>query len=213
MARLWFPLVLLSLPFYADAAYLYDWDSGSNVVLSIDPVGDAPPAQDILGLWWGRDDTSMYLRMDLAAPPVASTEICYGIYADVMPGYGSPPNYYRVPDQLSDVDYYISAFFDGTGVVGWAHQWHPAGLFMETQLPPGYVQATENGGRTIEWLVPYAYPGGVYPYWGAVVQANFQDTLTMDITSQMFTPEPSTLALLALGAGGLYLKRRRSRSG
>jgi hypothetical protein len=94
-------------------------------------------------------------------------------------------------------------------MVGGGHQWHPAGLFMEGPLDPTWYQATENGGTTLEWRIPVTYVPGNYSYWGAVVQMTGGDTTTLDITGRGETPEPTTLALLGIGLGGLIARRRR----
>lgn len=198
----------------AHAAYLYDWDNpGPHMVFVPDPDDQAAPGKDILsGVWWATDFTYHYFRMDMqAAPQLVDAGDIYGIYINATPG-GSTPLFPYIPDEISGIDYVVDAHWNQLDDFDPIHRHVWTGATFNTTnflaMPGAAFQWSENGNRSLEWRLPYAQLPLEFAFIGAVIDVG-ADKTTWDITEWGNTPEPTTMALLAMGLGGLYLKRRR----
>ena len=85
------------------------------------------------------------------------------------------------------------------------HTWN--GSAWTTNANVVTPQTTENGGKTIELAVPKANLGDAPWTMHVGVQDSVNDD-TSDYTSSAMTPEPATLALLAMGVLGVLRRRR-----
>ena len=215
--------VLVVVAGTAHASYLFDWTAGSPHQTSItDATGDtAPPnasGADITALMWARDDNYTYFRMDLL-DGMPGTSL-YGIYIhdDASGATGSST---FMPQEL-----------DGNGITSFVtaprnsdYLWSPSDFvwnggsssFDQVSAPSGFAfnvtpYPTYNipGTVTLEWRIENAQLPNNFTFWGATMGWDIEGQRhTVDLTQAAATPEPTTLALLGIGLGGVFLKRRR----
>lgn len=189
------------------------------------------------GVWWERDDTYDYFRIDLAGAP-HDTEydwaVVYGVYMHGGMGTGAPGTDSYVPVQLSDIN--------------WVVDWHPdpAGVSDGALMNPGSTQnevhfhtydqtldtwstsdlnaadyyiafddVNEGAGRnTIQFRLDRAVYGlpSVYTFTGASHDLASDNPTTFDITGSATTPEPASMALMGLALAGMAAFRKRRNS-
>lgn len=201
----------------AHADFLFTWDLAQpHVSFGSDP--DDPnsitvgPGHDIFtGIWWGMNQTNFAFRIDLqAAPSITDAADYYGIYLDTTPGFGTSGG--TIPAGLTDIDWRLVAQWNdlsGDFDTITAQQWN--GTQWVTMSIPGLTfQNDMNSGMTLEWLLPIsAMPPLAYDVYAGTMDTGSPNFTTFDIAGPIHTPEPTTLALLGLGLGGIFLKRRR----
>lgn len=219
----WVLAVLLCASF-AQADW-FDWTNGVHRSFKADP-DDYPggDAKEIVGLWWGRDDTYDYFRMDLGAlPTLGDYADVYGIYIYSNPSDGAPISNAYVPDDVifAGTDQLLATYL-AFGSVSSAHlqDWYdgsgpgggPMAGWYDTNLTPigDYFQQLTSGVG-YEWRIPSSALPTDYGFRGTTF--NFGAQTPYDITDWDDTPEPGTWALMALGLPALvwYSKRRRGK--
>ena len=214
-------IVALALGSWVQAAYLTDWSAGNVHYLS-DPNNDSSGGAftEITGIYFRQTGATAYFRMDLlSAPSGGNASPDYLIFLDTQPGgaaWGngsSDPNLsYHVAQGLSGIDMIP---VDGHyGLFGWqANHYHvhdgtvPSFNFTTVDITTigGAFQNVENGGRTLEWSIPFSAIGSsTFTMWGGTMNI-LNAGQTWDLTGPITTategteiPEPSTLVLLSL---------------
>lgn len=229
-------VMVVSLAFQrpAAAAPLFDWDGDPTVTSVVDqtgedlvywPDGTAPnleTGQDITKIWWGKANEGgtwyHYFRMDLNAAPSGDNRAgVYGIYLDFTSGGRDGMESSGddlVPATLKGIDAFVQVERSST-------QWHTVAYqeWNGSMWMGGVVtsfQATENGGKTLEWKIPESNIGGspyITPYsiWGSTTDRG-SEYATYDLTPGLtVNPEPGTtsLILLAVAAGGAVVRRKK----
>lgn len=113
--------------------YFNDWVLNPGVKVA-DPTGDTTNdpgglgAKDITAVWWARDASFDYFRMDVANPLNYSTDFAteYGIFLDSAPG--GPPSKTYLPVGYDDAENIIDAHVDSSGwTAAHKHDW-PTGI-------------------------------------------------------------------------------------
>jgi len=212
----------------AHATYLFDWSTpGPHILTVTDPSGDSDPGlntgADITQVLWARDLNNTYFRMDLLNGYAGAN--LYGIYLADLSGPGSPGGDHNVPTNLdgSNVSYFTTVprnadylnsppelrqYVWNTGTSSFDMTTNPANNIV-FQVSP-YPTYNIPGVVTLEWQIPNTQLPNSYAFWGGTMSWSSGDVRhTVDITNQGVTPEPTTLALLGLGLGGMWFKRRR----
>jgi hypothetical protein len=167
---------------------------------------------------WARDDNNTYFRMDLLNG-LPGTSL-YGIYVHDLSSGGTAGNFY-MPQELdsegitffttiprnSDYLWSPDRFVWNTGTNSFDQTAGPAGVTFQATPYPTY---NIPGTVTLEWQIANSQLPNDFAFWGATMHWNSElQRQTVDITDAGVTPEPTTLALLGIGLGGVFLKRRR----
>ncbi|MBU0611314.1 MAG: PEP-CTERM sorting domain-containing protein [Armatimonadetes bacterium] len=202
----------------ANAAFLFDWTAVQpHKVQLLDPTGDqlTGTGSDITAVWWGANSHE-YFRLDLdEQPTIPNHGDIYGVYVDADPLVaGGAANF--IPTELSGegIDFAVIVQFNNDFLSPRLYQWDDGGGTW-VQVPGAVTMYRELGADySLEWTFNQGYlPSVLDPawhavsFWGGVVAGPAPTTL--DLTGEATTPEPTTLALLGLGLGGMYLRRRR----
>ena len=200
----------------AHATFLFNWDDMTqpHIVYVPDPddAGGGGGYDILNGIWWAEDGQYQYFRMDLEAQPTAITDAgdIYGIYIDANGTSGTMTNGTPSEFALLGIDYHVLAGYVHDFSTGYQEQWDgsawvnpPGGTIFQQQLDP------TTGHWVLEWGVPIANLPQNFSFYGGIVDMYPTPSVGLDVTDRGLTPEPCTMALLGLGLGGLYLKRRR----
>jgi hypothetical protein len=195
-----------------------------------DPTGDHNPGAntgaDITQMMWARDLNNTYFRMDLYDGNAGAS--IYGIYVDDNAGPGSPTGDSAMPAEYDgeDISYFTTVRRNNDYLI-WSPEprqyvWNTmTNSFDLTNNPANgilfqvspYPSFGNPGTVTLEWQIPNAQLPTEYSFWAGTMSYDLSgQRRTVDITGAAVTPEPTTLALLGLGVGGIFLKRRRSKS-
>ncbi len=207
----------------ASGDMLYDWDGDPAGTLQVqsDPNDYAgSDTREITAVMYARDADTHYFRMDLAAAPAlndAASE--YAIQIDSMAGGGHSGNSNYIANNLVDIDQLVMSHYSAGGGLYTDHHRHnftpPAGVDKEDLVDiGGTVDNTEDGGRTLQWAVPFgSLEPGPFRIYGATLNLGEPSTYDITITpiQAAAIPEPGTCVLLSIGlifAGVCRLRRR-----
>jgi len=136
---------------------------------------------------------------------------------DAQPGVSGTMGSF-IPSSLSGagIDFVALVSFNNNFVSPALYQWDGSSWVDISSLAGlTFTRQAVGSDYGLEW----AFNQGILPsvldpswhsisFWGSSVIGGS----AQDITDQGITPEPTTLALLGLGLGGLYLRRRRNGS-
>lgn len=204
----------------AQASYLYPW---SGTPTFADPVdGVFPGGRDISpGIWYARDASYHYFRMDLRDTPSPlgnNFAGMYGIFIDSKSGGANHGDTDYLPTGVTGIDFILDSHFNNSGTGGWEDQhyhlsWNGLGFSIEAL--DGY-QDTENSGKTIEFKIAR---NRILDDADAPADEFYIVAATLDVGSsaptydlvpdadRIYIPEPASLGLLLIGAVALLRRR------
>ena len=213
--------LLLLVAGAAQASYLFNLDaSNPHEVFVPDPVnGSLPGGADITsGVWWATDNTTYdYFRMDLRAQPVGGDTDLYGIYIHDLTASNPTAGDFDMPPELTSVG--LNNFITSRLVNGilppQQYIWNGSSYTITTSPGNNIVfqqqqDPDHSGDYVLEWQIPISQLPSNFAFYGATMSQHLGVQTTQDLTGPGVTPEPTTMALLGLGLGGIWFKRRRT---
>jgi len=208
----------------ASAALQANWAAPGVVTVNDaadDYLAGGSVGTDILSLKCVYQDSGYYFLMTLQAAPTPSAYAQgYMINIDNAAGGAASANSYYIAQGLTGIDYIVDAHYDpfingglGGYVVQHEHEYigGAAPQFDADVIPVNsIVFNTSVDGTQLEWFVPEALVGGAgVNAFASTLNAN-PGGATFDTGSVLVTPvpEPTGMALLALGVAAIGLRRK-----
>ena len=208
--------VVLCFSATSQAAFMTDWSSTPTLSDGVD--GSLTAGRDITpGVWVEADADYWYFRMDLRGAPTSLGNDyagLYGFYIDAVAGGAGGGDIDYIPTSLSGIDYIVDTHFNNSGTGDWEathfhYDWSGTGFSIDYTAVT--FQATENGGKTLEWKIAREELGDEFYFWAAThdvgSSAPTYDLLPLSGPGQ-YVPEPATMGLLLIGSL-IGLRRRR----
>ena len=209
----------------AQAALLANW-ADPGVVTVTDNAGDevngGTPATDIISLRSVHQGGGYFFLMSLtAAPTPAANAPAYMINFDLAAGGASSSGSYYVAGGLVGIDAIVDAHYDafmngglGGYIANHEHDYIGGAQPQFDQQGIGAVGVlfnTDVTGTMLEWFVPDALLAqqGTINVYASSLNAGTGGS-TFDVTAPLVVnvPEPTSMALLALGIAAIGLRRK-----
>ncbi len=206
---------------FAQAVLVANWGA-AGVVTITDLAGDNSSgglATDILSVKFVTESNTNYFLITIAAAPSMSTfSEAYMLNFDYTTGGANASGSYYIASGLTGIDELIDAhYFQNVLVSRHDHEFDgsPDPQFNTTPASGlGILFNTDGTGTQLEWAVPGGVlPNGVMTVYGSTINPSVGGKTTYDTTNGLditIIPEPSSMALVVMGAAALGLRRRRA---